>query len=68
MELLKIQLQDAGRVAASGGAKAAKKISALSITKELLRTKGITGQEGKKLDQTLPFPPLWIHTQVTLEL
>jgi len=42
MELLKIQLQDAGRVAASGGA-AAKKISAMSITRELLRTKGILG-------------------------
>merc|ERR1719249_304994 len=40
MELLKIQLQSAGRVAASGGA-AAKKISAMSITRELLRTKGI---------------------------
>jgi len=43
MELLKIQLQDAGRVAASGGAAATKKMSALSITKELLRTKGIVG-------------------------
>lgn len=40
MELLKIQLQDAGRTAAQGQAK---KISALSITKELLRTKGIFG-------------------------
>merc|ERR1712180_474880 len=45
MELLKIQLQDAGRVAATEGAAgaSAKKISALSITKELLRTKGIFG-------------------------
>jgi len=44
MELLKIQLQDAGRLAASGGSAAApKKMSALSITKELLRTKGIVG-------------------------
>jgi len=45
MELLKIQLQDAGRLAATEGAAAAgaKKISALSITKELLRTKGIVG-------------------------
>ena len=40
MELLKIQLQDAGRVAK---AKDAPKISALSITRELLATKGITG-------------------------
>ena len=47
MELLKIQLQDAGRVAASlkaaGKDAAVKKISALGITKELLRTKGIFG-------------------------
>ena len=44
MELLKIQLQDAGRVKASGNSqKAAPKISALGITKELLRTKGIFG-------------------------
>ena len=44
MELLKIQLQDAGRVKASGNAqKPAPKISALGITKELLRTKGIFG-------------------------
>ena len=44
MELLKIQLQDAGRVAAqlkaSGQSTAhLPKISALSVTKELLRTK-----------------------------
>ena len=43
MELLKIQLQDAGRVKASGNSQAAPKISALGITKELLRTKGIFG-------------------------
>merc|ERR1712012_1158377 len=44
MELLKIQLQDAGRVNASSGGKTPQaKISALGITKELLRTKGITG-------------------------
>jgi len=44
MELLKIQLQDAGRVSASSGGNAPQaKISALGITKELLRTKGITG-------------------------
>ena len=48
MELLKIQLQDAGRVAAAAKASGAStanipKISALSITKELLRTKGILG-------------------------
>jgi len=44
MELLKIQLQDAGRLAATEGGKAAgKKMSAMSITKELLRTKGIVG-------------------------
>jgi len=43
MELLKIQLQDAGRVKASGNSQPAPKISALGITKELLRTKGIFG-------------------------
>jgi len=45
MELLKIQLQDAGRVAATAGKAAVKapKISALGITRELLRTKGIFG-------------------------
>jgi len=47
MELLKIQLQDAGRVAATesaaGASAGGKKISALSITKELLRTKGVFG-------------------------
>jgi len=41
MELLKIQLQDAGRVAAAPGA--VKKISATGIALELLKTKGITG-------------------------
>jgi solute carrier family 25 glutamate transporter 18/22 len=48
MELLKIQLQDSGRVAAqlkaSGQSTAhLPKISALSVTMELLRTKGILG-------------------------
>merc|ERR1712038_1053910 len=48
MELLKIQLQDAGRVAAQMKATGQStahlpKISALSITKELLATKGIFG-------------------------
>nr|CAD7258928.1 unnamed protein product [Timema shepardi] len=45
MELLKIQLQDAGRVAAAGteGVKVAPKTSATAITLELLRTKGILG-------------------------
>merc|ERR1711936_1072109 len=48
MELLKIQLQDAGRVAAqmkAAGQSTAHlpKISALSITRELLATKGIFG-------------------------
>jgi len=48
MELLKIQLQDAGRVAAqlkAAGQSTAHlpKISALSVTKELLATKGIFG-------------------------
>lgn len=48
MELLKIQLQDAGRVAAqlkaSGQSTAhLPKISALSVTQELLKTKGILG-------------------------
>ena len=48
MELLKIQLQDAGRVAAqlkAAGQSTAHlpKISALSVTRELLATKGIFG-------------------------
>jgi len=48
MELLKIQLQDAGRVAAqlkAAGQSTAHlpKISALSVTQDLLRTKGIFG-------------------------
>jgi len=48
MELLKIQLQDAGRLAAQMKAagqstKDLPKISALSVTRELLATKGITG-------------------------
>lgn len=47
MELLKIQLQDAGRVAAqavaSGNAATVPKISATSITLRLLREKGIVG-------------------------
>lgn len=45
MELLKIQLQDAGRVAAHAkeGGIAVPKISATAITLELLRTKGIIG-------------------------
>jgi len=48
MELLKIQLQDAGRVAAqlkASGQSTANlpKISALGITKELIKTKGILG-------------------------
>ena len=48
MELLKIQLQDAGRVAAQLKAQGQStahlpKISALSITRELLATKGIFG-------------------------
>jgi solute carrier family 25 glutamate transporter 18/22 len=44
MELLKIQLQDAGRVTAASGANVAKtKLSALSITRELIRTKGVFG-------------------------
>ncbi|CAB4068729.1 SLC25A18_22 [Lepeophtheirus salmonis] len=42
MELLKIQLQDAGRVAAQSTGNT-QKVSALSITKELLRSKGISG-------------------------
>ena len=47
MELLKIQLQDAGRVAASlqaaGNASQIQKTSALSITKDLLKKRGILG-------------------------
>ncbi len=47
MELLKIQLQDAGRVAASlraaGRAAEIPKVSAWGITQELLRTKGLLG-------------------------
>lgn len=45
MELLKIQMQDAGRVAAQAKAvgKTIPKVSATSIAMELIRTKGITG-------------------------
>lgn len=45
MELLKIQMQDAGRVAAAAKAagKTVPKISATSLTLELLKTKGILG-------------------------
>ncbi|KAL7287630.1 hypothetical protein TKK_0018274 [Trichogramma kaykai] len=51
MELLKIQMQDAGRVAAAAAAKAsvdgkpapAKKASALALTRELLQKRGILG-------------------------
>ncbi|PSN53601.1 Mitochondrial glutamate carrier 1 [Blattella germanica] len=43
MELLKIQLQDAGRTAVKEGAAAVQRQTALGITMELLRTKGILG-------------------------
>lgn len=54
MELLKIQLQDAGRIAAqaklsgatagsAGGAPIVQKVSATNIAMNLLKTKGITG-------------------------
>ncbi|KZC11269.1 PREDICTED: mitochondrial glutamate carrier 1-like isoform X2 [Dufourea novaeangliae] len=45
MELLKIQMQDAGRVAAEAkkAGKAVPKVSALSLTKDLLRKRGILG-------------------------
>lgn len=45
MELLKIQMQDAGRVQAANKAagKPPVKLSAWGISKELLRTKGIVG-------------------------
>jgi len=43
MELLKIQLQDAGRVEVKGGVGAVQKQSALTITMHLLKTKGIAG-------------------------
>ncbi|XKL62293.1 hypothetical protein PGB90_002126 [Kerria lacca] len=45
MELLKIQMQDAGRIAAQAKleGKVARKISASSLTLELIRTKGILG-------------------------
>lgn len=45
MELLKIQMQDAGRVQAANKAagKPQVKLSAWGITKELLRTKGVVG-------------------------
>ncbi|XP_063216578.1 mitochondrial glutamate carrier 1-like [Bacillus rossius redtenbacheri] len=45
MELLKIQLQDAGRIAAvsADGGKAVPRLSATAITLELLRTKGLLG-------------------------
>ena len=58
MELLKIQLQDAGRVKASGNSQPAPKISALGITKELLRTKGIFGlYKGRILKLPFEFEP-----------
>ncbi|XP_076303140.1 mitochondrial glutamate carrier 1-like [Lasioglossum baleicum] len=45
MELLKIQMQDAGRVAAAAkeAGKTVPKVSALSLTKDLLQKKGIFG-------------------------
>ncbi|XP_068982357.1 mitochondrial glutamate carrier 1-like isoform X2 [Bombus flavifrons] len=45
MELLKIQMQDAGRVAAAAkeAGKVVPKVSALSLTKDLLRKRGILG-------------------------
>ncbi|CAK9822290.1 Mitochondrial glutamate carrier 1 [Anthophora retusa] len=45
MELLKIQMQDAGRVAAAAkeAGKTVPKVSALSLTKDLLRKRGILG-------------------------
>lgn len=45
MELLKIQMQDAGRVQAADKAagKPIKKLSAWSLTQELIKTKGIAG-------------------------
>ncbi|XP_076666876.1 mitochondrial glutamate carrier 1 isoform X2 [Andrena cerasifolii] len=45
MELLKIQMQDAGRVAmaAKKAGKSMPKVSAVSLTKELLRKRGILG-------------------------
>jgi solute carrier family 25 glutamate transporter 18/22 len=43
MELLKIQLQDAGRVVSKQGGTAVPRQTALGITMELLRTKGILG-------------------------
>jgi len=44
MELLKIQMQDAGRVASTAGTKGGPaKLSALSLTMDLLKTKGILG-------------------------
>ncbi|XP_076166651.1 mitochondrial glutamate carrier 1 [Ptiloglossa arizonensis] len=45
MELLKIQMQDAGRVAAAArkAGKTVTKVSALSITKDLLQKRGILG-------------------------
>ncbi|XP_058061244.1 mitochondrial glutamate carrier 1-like isoform X3 [Anopheles bellator] len=45
MELLKIQMQDAGRVAAQAkqAGQAVQKVSATSIALELIRAKGITG-------------------------
>ncbi|XP_035721062.1 mitochondrial glutamate carrier 1-like isoform X2 [Vespa mandarinia] len=45
MELLKIQMQDAGRVAAAAreSGKTVPKVSALSLTKDLLRQRGILG-------------------------
>ena len=45
MELLKIQMQDAGRIAmaAKEGGQSVPKVSAISLTKDLLRKKGVVG-------------------------
>ncbi|XP_034177773.1 mitochondrial glutamate carrier 1 [Osmia lignaria lignaria] len=45
MELLKIQMQDAGRIAmaAKEGGQSVPKVSAISLTRDLLRKKGVVG-------------------------